>query len=127
MTEATLPEIDIVAAVAKELTLPLNKVRATAELLADGNTVPFISRYRKEVTGNLDEVQIRDIQVTTKRLDDLQARKQSVARQFVNKMLGQRPLLKIWRRPPVCKPLKIFICRTSKSAVPRRPSPKKLA
>ncbi|MGN1294728.1 Tex family protein [Weissella soli] len=80
MTEATLPEIDIVAAVAKELTLPLNKVRATAELLADGNTVPFISRYRKEVTGNLDEVQIRDIQVTTKRLDDLQARKQSVAK-----------------------------------------------
>lgn len=80
MTEATLPEIDIVAAVAKELTLPLNKVRATAELLADGNTVPFISRYRKEVTGNLDEVQIRDIQVTTKRLDDLQSRKQTVAK-----------------------------------------------
>ena len=60
-------KIDIVGEVAKELALPLNKVTATADLLADGNTVPFIARYRKDVTGNLDEVQIRDIQAATKR------------------------------------------------------------
>ena len=71
-------KIDIVGEVAKELALPLNKVTATADLLADGNTVPFIARYRKDVTGNLDEVQIRDIQAATKRLEDLQARKVTV-------------------------------------------------
>ncbi|MGZ9841847.1 Tex family protein [Weissella confusa] len=71
-------KIDIVGEVAKELALPLNKVTATADLLADGNTVPFIARYRKDVTGNLDEVQIRDIQAATKRLEDLQARKATV-------------------------------------------------
>ena len=71
-------KIDIVGEVAKELALPLKKVTATADLLADGNTVPFIARYRKDVTGNLDEVQIRDIQAATKRLEDLQARKATV-------------------------------------------------
>ena len=71
-------KIDIVGEVAKELALPLKKVTATADLLADGNTVPFIARYRKDVTGNLDEVQIRDIQAATKRLEDLQARKVTV-------------------------------------------------
>lgn len=71
-------KFDIVGEVAKELALPLNKVTATADLLADGNTVPFIARYRKDVTGNLDEVQIRDIQAATKRLEDLQARKATV-------------------------------------------------
>lgn len=71
-------KIDIVGEVAKELALPLNKVTATADLLSDGNTVPFIARYRKDVTGNLDEVQIRDIQAATKRLEDLQARKATV-------------------------------------------------
>ena len=71
-------KIDIVGEVAKELAMPLNKVTATADLLADGNTVPFIARYRKDVTGNLDEVQIRDIQAATKRLEDLQARKATV-------------------------------------------------
>ena len=70
--------IDIVSETAQALTLPKHKVQATSDLLADGNTVPFIARYRKEVTGNLDEVQIRDIQTLGKRLQDLQARKQTV-------------------------------------------------
>ena len=47
--------------VAAELALPLRGVAAVVKLLAEGATVPFIARYRKEVTGGLDEVQIRDI------------------------------------------------------------------
>jgi uncharacterized protein len=47
--------------VAAELNLPLRGVAAVVKLLAEGATVPFIARYRKEVTGGLDEVQIRDI------------------------------------------------------------------
>lgn len=63
---------------AAELNLPVHKVSAVSTLLAEGNTVPFIARYRKEVTGDLDEVQIRDVQSVTKRLEDLAARKQTV-------------------------------------------------
>jgi uncharacterized protein len=47
--------------IALDLSLPLAGVRATAKLLAEGATVPFVARYRKEQTGDLDEVQIRDI------------------------------------------------------------------
>jgi len=63
---------------AAKLNLPVQKVQAVSNLLAEGNTVPFIARYRKEATGDLDEVQIRDVQTVTKRLEDLAARKQTV-------------------------------------------------
>lgn len=48
--------------IAEELSLSEASVRAVINLLAEGNTVPFIARYRKEATGNLDEVAIRAIQ-----------------------------------------------------------------
>ncbi len=47
--------------VAEELKIPVDKVENTIKLLDDGATIPFVARYRKEVTGNLDEVQIGDI------------------------------------------------------------------
>lgn len=55
---------DICEAVAGRLGLPLAGVKATVELLDGGATVPFISRYRKEMTGSLDEVAVRDIEST---------------------------------------------------------------
>ncbi len=64
--------------IAKKLNLPENKVRATLGLLNEGATIPFISRYRKEVTGSLDEVEIADIQTEAKRLDDLDKRRASI-------------------------------------------------
>ena len=45
-----------------ELSIPAGQVAAVAKLLKEGNTIPFIARYRKEVHGNLDEVQISKIQ-----------------------------------------------------------------
>ncbi|WP_413627618.1 Tex family protein [Fructilactobacillus vespulae] len=54
------------------------QVETTINLLEEGNTVPFISRYRKELTGSLDEVQIRDIQDTFQRLTKLADRKVDV-------------------------------------------------
>ena len=48
--------------IAQLLSVPLKSLVATIGLLDEGGTVPFISRYRKEATGNLDEVQIRSIQ-----------------------------------------------------------------
>ena len=50
------------------------------ELLDEGNTVPFIARYRKEVTGTLDENQIRDVQERIAYLRNLEERKTEVVR-----------------------------------------------
>lgn len=51
---------------------------AVIELLDDGGTVPFIARYRKEATGNLDEVQIRDIQEKLEYFRELEDRRKTV-------------------------------------------------
>jgi uncharacterized protein len=60
MTDAA--PFDPTPRVASELSLPLHGVRAVAKLLEEGASVPFIARYRKEQTGELDEVQIRGIE-----------------------------------------------------------------
>ena len=65
-------------AVAKELNLKLTQVENTVKLLDEGATVPFISRYRKEVTGNLDENQIGDILKSVTYLRNLEKRKEEV-------------------------------------------------
>jgi uncharacterized protein len=64
--------------IARELTIPLHQVIATVALLDDGNTIPFIARYRKEVTGGLDEVQIRQIQERLEYLRKLAERREAV-------------------------------------------------
>jgi uncharacterized protein len=51
----------LIETIAAELGLPVRQVAATVELLDDGNTLPFIARYRKEATGGLDEEQIRAV------------------------------------------------------------------
>ncbi|MBS4166414.1 Uncharacterized protein NEOC65_001500 [Neochlamydia sp. AcF65] len=61
-----------------ELALPAESIQAVIKLLTEGNTIPFISRYRKEVTGNLDEVQIRAIQERYNYLLELEERKKSI-------------------------------------------------
>ncbi len=69
---------DVAAAVARELGLPPASVAAVVGLLADGNTVPFIARYRKEATGALDEVQIRAIEERRQYLGELEERRSAV-------------------------------------------------
>jgi protein Tex len=68
-----------VAQVARELSLGPAQVRATAALLADGATVPFVARYRKEATGSLDEVAIAAIRDRLARLDALDQRRRAIA------------------------------------------------
>ncbi|WP_110931707.1 Tex family protein [Paenibacillus bouchesdurhonensis] len=70
----------IIAQVAKELGLPLKGVRTTAQLLDEGNTIPFVARYRKEMTGELDENQLRDIDERIQYLRNLEVRKREVIR-----------------------------------------------
>jgi len=66
--------------VARGLGLSLSQVQAVVELLDDGNTVPFITRYRKDQTGGLDEEQIRQIQSRLTKLRQLADRKQTILR-----------------------------------------------
>jgi uncharacterized protein len=47
--------------ISKEINQPLKNVNAVAQLLAEGATIPFIARYRKEMTGSMDEVMITTI------------------------------------------------------------------
>jgi uncharacterized protein len=63
---------------AKRLDLPLASVQATVDLLDEGNTVPFITRYRKDKTGGLDEQQIRSIQDAVTLQRQLDERKQRI-------------------------------------------------
>ncbi|AGL03038.1 Tex family protein [Desulfoscipio gibsoniae] len=71
---------DILQIVARETGIPRYKVERTVQLLEEGNTVPFIARYRKEATGELDEVQIRHVEELVKFHRHLDQRKAEVLR-----------------------------------------------
>ena len=66
------------ALISKQLNLPLKSVINTVQLLEEGATIPFISRYRKEATGEMDEVQIADIKEINEKLLELEKRKNFV-------------------------------------------------
>lgn len=64
--------------IAAELKLPIHRIENTLKLLTEGATIPFISRYRKEATGGLDEVQISDIHTRYEKLCELAKRKETI-------------------------------------------------
>ncbi len=73
-----MTEQEIIRLVAEELNLKTIQVENTLKLLDDDNTVPFIARYRKEVTGSLDENQIRDIEERVNYMRALEARRETI-------------------------------------------------
>jgi uncharacterized protein len=72
-------KIDLFKLAASELKLKKENIKATVDLLDEGNTVPFIARYRKEMTGSLDEEEIRNIEEKIDYLRRLNERKNEVA------------------------------------------------
>ncbi|MEE4177189.1 MAG: Tex family protein [Bacteroides sp.] len=72
-----IPEHHI-SQIANELSLSTRQVSRTAELLKEGATVPFISRYRKELTGSLDEVQVSQIRDRVNQLEELDKRREAI-------------------------------------------------
>lgn len=66
------------AIIAKELGVKPGQVESAVTLLDEGNTVPFIARYRKEVTGELQDEQLRTIEERIKYLRNLEARRQEI-------------------------------------------------
>lgn len=70
--------MNIHSKIAEELGVREQQVSASVALLDEGATVPFISRYRKEVTGGLDDLQLRDLELRLRYLRELQDRKQAI-------------------------------------------------
>ncbi|HEX7019535.1 MAG TPA: Tex family protein [Gemmatimonadaceae bacterium] len=68
----------LVVKIAQELTLAPRQVASALLLFEEGNTLPFIARYRKEVTGGLDEVQLRDVQERGDYLRELEERRAAI-------------------------------------------------
>jgi protein Tex len=78
MTDVSVLSPQILLHIAQTLNLPMHGLVAVIKLLDEGGTVPFIARYRKEATGNLDEVQIRDIEEKLAYFRDLAARRATI-------------------------------------------------
>ncbi len=70
--------MDLIKVIAAELKITPRQIENTVKLLDDGNTIPFIARYRKEATGELDEEKLRDIEERLNYLRNLEARKEEV-------------------------------------------------
>ena len=78
MSEKKILPVEILKHIAETLNLPLHGVTSVIELLDEGGTVPFIARYLKDATGNLDEVQIRDIEEKLAYYRDLLERRETI-------------------------------------------------
>lgn len=70
--------MNILARIADELKLPLTQVESAVKLIDDGNTIPFIARYRKEVTGSLDDTCLRELNERLEYLRKLEVRREEV-------------------------------------------------
>ncbi|ETW94142.1 MAG: RNA-binding protein [Candidatus Entotheonella factor] len=77
-TEQTTSQPELYTRIASELTLRAEQVERTVALLLDDATVPFIARYRKEATGNLDEEQIRQVAARHKYYQELEQRRETI-------------------------------------------------
>lgn len=86
MTQEQTSGVDIhsrhIEAIAKTDGFPIESVRATVHLLQDGATVPFIARYRKEITGGFDEVAVTRIRDRLRQLSQLEERRATIIKQL---------------------------------------------
>ncbi len=80
--------------IARQLEIEVKQVKNTVELLNEGATVPFISRYRKEQTGSLDEVQVLQVKEQAEKLSELEKRKETVLK-TINEQEKLTPELKL--------------------------------
>src|SRR5687768_6424611 len=67
-----------IAQITREFSLQQKYVKAVADLLAEGATIPFISRYRKELTGSMDEVMIANVRDRLEQLRELDKRREAI-------------------------------------------------
>ncbi|MCP3899641.1 MAG: RNA-binding transcriptional accessory protein, partial [Desulfobacteraceae bacterium] len=77
----------IIDTIANEMSLSSSKISAVADLLEQGSTIPFIARYRKEMTGSMDEVNIALIRDRIEQLDALKIRKETILKSLTEREL----------------------------------------
>src|SRR5215813_1548330 len=78
MSELRSLNTTVLLHIGQQISVPLKSLVSTISLLDEGGTVPFIARYRKEATGNLDEVQIRSIEEKLLYFRELVSRKETI-------------------------------------------------
>ena len=83
----------IIEEISKEENISRKQVEVVLQLLSEGNTIPFIARYRKEVTGNLDETVIREIEKEYTYQVNLEKRKEEIKRLIDEKGLLTEELI----------------------------------
>ncbi len=71
-------ELKILSKISSDLNLSQNRVSAAVKLMDEGNTLPFIARYRKEVTGSLNDLELRDIETKLKSYRNLEKRREDI-------------------------------------------------
>ena len=111
-------------AIAADLNLPVRQVLAGIELFEAGNTIPFIARYRKEVTQGLDEVALRAIEDAVDRMSTLVARKTTVTKSLQDQGLMTDELLALIKSCSDLRQLEIIYLpfkpkRRTKAAIAR--------
>lgn len=105
--------MEIANIIARSLGLRPAQVAATVRLIDEGATIPFISRYRKEVTGGLDEVQVGKVKEENERLAELAHRREFILKTIEGQGKLTEELRCASRRVGTKHSLKIFICLTS--------------
>ena len=72
--------MDIIARIAEELRIKATQAEAAVKLIDEGNTIPFIARYRKEATGSLDDTVLRDLDEKLRAYRAVEQRREEVRR-----------------------------------------------
>jgi len=115
----------IIQMIAGELKVGDHQVAAAVALLNEGATVPFIARYRKEVTGDLDDTQLRNLEERLVYLRELEDRRRTILASIEEQGKLTDELSAAVDGAATNKRWKIFICRSNPGAAPRRRSPAK--
>ena len=104
--------------VARDLGLPAEQVQRTLELLDEGNTVPFITRFRKDQIGGLDEEQVRRIQDAAAKQRQLEDRKQTILKSIesFSSIAMLRSRARVWNRDRSLS-LTFFVMKSLKGSV----------
>ncbi len=114
--------------IAQDIAAKTEQVRAAVELLDEGATVPFIARYRKEVTGGLDDIQLRLLEERLRYLRELEDRRAAICPEHRGAGQDDRRPARRCRSPPTPRRAwKTSTCPSNRSAAPRRRSPAKPA
>ena len=111
--------MDIIERLSEELSIKKTQVEAAVGLIDEGNTIPFIARYRKEVTGSLDDEQLRALEDRLNYLRGLEKRKEEVrsaikilkTRQLPDKTASTAAMITLRCRCTRCQSLSTFRSR----------------